>query len=379
MNAMNGRPGHNSAVGGSFPAQTAALLTFLIIDMTACGGQVNTQIRDAAVADSAAGSCVPPERACAGTCTNTNLDPSNCGSCGTTCPAGHSCFEGTCRSPTSIQQSCAASVVPGCGLVDVPGGTVILGGDSAAQNGVIAQQGVRVRSFVIDQYPVTVARFRRYWEAGHPGIDGAGVTYRSGEDGSVLVPWTGPVTEPRSGSFFCNWRTANDRRPINCVNWATAQAFCVWDGARLPTEAEWEYVARSSDGSLFPWGGSTFMPSAVCSSYRQGVQTSCDVDDSAFDAGASRLGVRHLIGNVWEWTADNFSEYSQSGLMGACSNRASLINPVCTGSMGMSRYRVVRGGGFGSMLPELRSAARERFEASVPGDQSGFRCARDQR
>src|SRR5262249_17246451 len=54
---------------------------------------------------------------------------------------------------------------------------------------------------------------------------------------------------------FCNFgKEGREKHPINCVNWNMADAYCKVNDRRLPTEAEWEYAARGSDGRKFPWG-----------------------------------------------------------------------------------------------------------------------------
>ena len=58
--------------------------------------------------------------------------------------------------------------------------------------------------------------------------------------------WT---PSPVSGS------ASQENLPINCVDWAEAYAFCIWDGGFLPSEAEWEYAAAGGSLQLdYPWG-----------------------------------------------------------------------------------------------------------------------------
>jgi iron(II)-dependent oxidoreductase len=92
------------------------------------------------------------------------------------------------------------------------------------------------------------------------------------------------------------------------VNWHEAEAYCRWAGRRLPTEAEWELAAAGGlDGSKrrFPWGEERPTPELANLDWRA---LGC-VDVAAFPAGDSVFGCRHMIGNVWEWTASDFLPY----------------------------------------------------------------------
>jgi iron(II)-dependent oxidoreductase len=103
--------------------------------------------------------------------------------------------------------------------------------------------------------------------------------------------------------------------PVMHVNWYEAEAYCTWAGRRLPTEAEWEVAASaqpSADGDAldthrryFPWGDVAADPARANLDWVSGGA----VCVNAHEAGDSAFGCRQLIGNVWEWTADDFLPY----------------------------------------------------------------------
>lgn len=92
------------------------------------------------------------------------------------------------------------------------------------------------------------------------------------------------------------------------VNAFEAEAYAAFAGARLPTEAEWEFAARwglDASADRYPWGVAPPEPHAVNMDYRWGRP----VASGAMAQGASRAGVRQMLGNVWEWSASAFLPY----------------------------------------------------------------------
>ncbi len=312
---------------------------------------------------------------CGAGCYATAIDPANCGSCGHACASGTACTAGTCTRSTSTQPSCPVPSERGCGAVAIPGGTFTMGGDPGANYDTPAAGTITVGGFALDSYEVTVSRFRRFWAAGHPAAP-ATVTYPGG-----TVTTGGGVTEPDT-STYCTWSEVAgslEAHPINCVDSYTAQSFCVWDGGRLPTEAEWEYAARgTSAGGLaperfFPWGNTP--PSATCDLAEW---DGCPADDCTgtkrVGSFAPSAGLYDLAGNVWEWTADWYADYTDP----TCWNGGSRADPVCNNSSAAG-YRAVRGGSWVvTSVAYLRSASRGNGTASsrVYNVYVGFRCAR---
>lgn len=100
--------------------------------------------------------------------------------------------------------------------------------------------------------------------------------------------------------------------PVVHVSWYEAEAFCNWARRRLPTEAEWE-IAASADPAAegverrryYAWGDEPPRAELANLDWRGGSV----VEVGAHPAGESALGCRQMIGNVWEWTADDFLPY----------------------------------------------------------------------
>ncbi len=271
---------------------------------------------------------------------------------------------------SGTQRSCLSARVAGCGTVNVAGATFTMG-DPSALEGAPTQPSIAVGAFVMDTYEVTVARFRRYWEAGRPSLPCEAVAY----PGVAAFPAIGFVREPYSTLLYgdCNWGASAgpyEAHPINCVDWYTAQAFCVWDGGRLPTEAEWELAARGTDGRPWPWGAIAVGQQVCWGGRSPAPARTCPEEDPAFASGTSPVGAWNMVGNVWEWAADNWSGYRFT----TCWNRPRQTDPLCNSAA--TGNRVARGGCWNDTnAASVRAGARYVF-APIPDARIGFRCVR---
>ncbi len=230
-----------------------------------------------------------------------------------------------------------------------------------------------VSAVFIDRYEVNVGRFRAFVEAYPLSLKrGQGkAPHIADDDGwtEALAADLPATKEELIDSLKCGdetWNEAgdNDRLPINCVDFAVAYAFCVWDGGRLPTNAEWNYAAV---------GGSLHRPYAWGSELDK---SHVEYDDSGLaaltlppevgskSAGNGRWGHADLNGSLQEWVLD----YHQEEFTPAnCKD--------CVNTTGVDR--TVRGGSFLSDALTLRSAVRMPESPSTRVSYIGFRCARD--
>lgn len=277
---------------------------------------------------------------------------------------------------SASQRSCATAVA-GCGMASTAGGAFTMGEVGAARAEPV-QPSITVGPFSLDAYEVSVARFRTFWDAGHPAPT-ARLVYPNG----TAIDFAGTVTEPIAYATnlpHCTWSTTAgtlESHPLTCVDWWTAQAFCAWDGGRLPTEAEWEWMGRGRTGAdlvsprSYPYGNT---PAATTCDVAQ--WNGCSGDDSRMTkhvgSFAANGGVYDLGGNVWEWMADTWGDYSSS----ACWGATPRSNPLCFQSPALQR--TIRGGSwFDTVVDYQRSAWRSNKNyPTYQGPGTGFRCAR---
>lgn len=185
----------------------------------------------------------------------------------------------------------------------------------------------------------------------------------------------GVCTEPAVGGY-CNWiKPGRQRHPVNCVDWEQANQFARFKGARLPSEAEWEYAATSGGkDQKHPWGNeAASCERAVmhgdggygCGSGGTMPVCSKPAGNAKFASGGELCDA---VGNVWHWVQDKYKDsYAGAPVDGSAVE-------------GTGYHRVVRGGSFS--LEGARSLRTDDRDFGDPGYRYasvGFRLARSGR
>ena len=294
-------------------------------------------------------------------------------------PSASSVQPGPSNSAASSASSAAALGPDGCpaGMIFIEGGNMFMGSKDGGDNSRPAHK-VALGDFCLDELEVTASSYDACVASGNCARASTNVALEglSAEQNAFL-------------SSLCTSEKAElASHPINCVDWTMADNFCKTTGgrlpkggARLPTEAEWEYAARGSRQRIYPWGDEEpdekrlNACGAECVAWERdhglGSETMFAGDDGfpftapadSFPDGASSAGVKNLAGNVLEWVFDRFGPYTAD-------EQSDPTGPA------EGDERVVRGGAFNGADPEWTkpsfrwSTAPDSFNHAI-----GFRCA----
>jgi len=177
--------------------------------------------------------------------------------------------------------------------------------------------------------------------------------------------------------------------PVVQVSFYDAEAYCVWKGGRLPTEAEWERAARGGlDGKRFVWGDEDPVEDPTRANIWQGKFPVQNLGEDGFLTTApvasfdeNGYGLYDMSGNVWEWCSDLFNEAYYESLEGL---------KICRNPRGPDKSfdsrdpyaikRVIKGGSYlchESYCENYRPSAREGSSEDTGMPHVGFRCVLD--
>ena len=270
----------------------------------------------------------------------------------------------------------------------VPGGTYDRSND--------AMYPATVGDFRLVAFDITVGRFRNFVAAYSQGMiaAGAGKNPNDARDTGWDAAWNAslPADAAALRAFFAcdatdstwnSWTSgagANESRPMNCIDWYEASAFCIWDGGRLPTEAEWNYAAAGgSEQRTYPWGAAA--PDCTYANYWDGMPNpTCTPNGgpnfvgSESPKGNGRWSHADLAGNLFEWALDwSASTYPQV----SCTNCANTDAATARTSPKGQPLRVLRGGGAHFAASHMLTSNRDDDgDPTDHGSLVGARCAR---
>jgi len=255
-----------------------------------------------------------------------------------------------------------------------------------------------VETFVIDRYPVTNAEFVRFVTAtGHVTLAERPQPHPT-VLGHMVEPSSAVFTQPLPGTVLRGpaswWRLVPgacwkhpagpasdlaglDDHPVVHVALADALAYAEWAGKTLPTEAEWEYAARGGlEDAEYAWGDSLTLDGRHMANTWQGAFPFVNALEDGFartspvgSFPANGYGLFDMIGNVWEWTLDDYA-----------APRAEPARSCCRKSRaGAAVTKIVKGGSYlcaPNYCQRYRPAARHPQQTDMTTGHLGFRCIR---
>ena len=241
----------------------------------------------------------------------------------------------------------------------IEGGSFIMGDSSSDPSALeIPPHQVTVPSFEMMRTEVTVAMYRSCVEAGG---------------------CSEPVCRATEYCAYTKTNVDHSQHPVNFVSWYQMMEFASWVGARLPTEAEWEYAARNEGQNvIYPWGSRS--PTCSYLNYNEtcvnGTSRVC-----SYFRGHTDQGLCDMAGNVREWVQDE-KHYNYFGAptdgSGWCQRSCAVNSEDPNYNVNDERSRVVRGGSWHDTEFYARVYARQFHSLSfrIRSERIGGRLAR---
>ena len=256
--------------------------------------------------------------------------------------------------------------------VHIKGGLYTMGynGKGYCYDIELPEHKVYLNDYKIDAYPITNQQFMEFIK--DRGYENYKYWLSDGWEKVKANKWKAPMYwEKIDGEWnvrdFLGIRKINPNQPVCHVSFYEADAYCKWAGKRLPTEAEWEKAAcwneEKQQKTKFPWGNE--LPTEDKCNLLESYFWGCS-EIGSFPKGVSHLGCQHMIGDVWEWTASEFTGYPGFKTGFDEYNDKWFTN-----------QKVLRGGSFGTPKMSIRSSYRNFFRLDERWLFSGFRCAED--
>ena len=300
------------------------------------------------------------------------------------------------------------------GMIEIPGGTFRMGSDRHYPEEAPVHR-VTVDPFLIDRTPVTNRQFKEFVRAtGY--VTSAEIppdpTYYPGALPHMLFAGSLVFTPPKHAVDLRDWSqwwdftraadwrhpygrkssiNALDNHPVVHVAYEDAAAYAKWAGKELPREAEWEFAARGGlDDAEYAWGDELTPGGRHMANTWQGNFPLQNLNEDGFPRTSpvtafppNGYGVYDMIGNVWEWTADWWSQKHEADAPKACcipqnprgGNEAGSIDP-CQPNIAIPR-KVIKGGSHlcaPNYCRRYRPAARHAQPVDTSTSHVGFRC-----